>query len=297
MTHRPARLDLRHLRANLYADGIYGLPGAFAPEWVSRLHQECLELHEAASAYKTGRISRGRNRWYFAVHPEQLSGVVDLLTHPYLTSISEALLGADYQVAEVAFDVSFPGSKFQPWHRDFRKHVGMRDDGSLCALAFNVPTVSVTDEMGPFEMVLGTQNDEVAVDNGMFPDADGQAHYERDPRRKKIEPKRGGMSVRTPLAIHRGTANVSELTRPVMVRVLPSDPAHEPFLAVTARADGRAGGGARAHASDVRCTATRRAGNEVDNRPGRASHHEDVAGTVGTRGFARTSRTGFTSRP
>ncbi|MDP9377268.1 MAG: phytanoyl-CoA dioxygenase family protein [Actinomycetota bacterium] len=217
MTHRPARLDLRHLRATLYADGIYGLPGAFAPEWVSRLHQECLELHEAASAYKTGRISRGRNRWYFAVHPEQLSGVVDLLTHPYLTSISEALLGANYQVAEVAFDVSFPGSKFQPWHRDFRKHVGMRDDGSLCALAFNVPTVSVTDEMGPFEIVLGTQNDEVAVDNGMFPDPDAQAHYERDPRRKKIKPQRGGMSVRTPLAIHRGTPNVSEHTRPVMV--------------------------------------------------------------------------------
>lgn len=217
MTHQPAPLDLEQVRSTLYADGIHGLPGSFAPEWADRLHQECLDLHEAASAYESGRISRGRNRWYFAVHPEQLSGIVDLLAHPYLTSISEALLGSDYQVAEVAFDVSFSGSKFQPWHRDFRKHVGMRDDGSLCALAFNLPTVDVVEEMGPFEMVLGTQNDEIAVDNGMFPAAEQQARYEADPRRKKAKPKRGDMSVRTPLAVHRGTPNVSEFTRPVMV--------------------------------------------------------------------------------
>ena len=223
MTHQPQPLDLQEVRDTLYADGIYGLPGAFAPEWADRLHEECLALHEAASAYESGRISRGRNRWYFAVHPEQLSRIVDLLIHPYLTSISEALLGPDYQVAEVAFDVSLPGSKFQPWHRDFRKHVGMREDGTLTALAFNLPTVDVAEEMGPFEMVLGTQNDEIAVDNGMFPDDDAQARYEADPRRRKMKPKRGGMSVRTPLAIHRGTPNVSEHSRPVMVATVYAD--------------------------------------------------------------------------
>ncbi len=65
--------------------------------------------------------------------------------------------------------------------------------------------------------MLGTQNDDIAVDNGMFPDPEGQAPYEADARRKRIKPKRGGMSVRTPLAIHRGTPNVSEHARPVMV--------------------------------------------------------------------------------
>ncbi len=210
-------LDVDEVRSALRTDGIHSLPGAFPPEWADRLHEECLALHEAASTYERGRISRGRNRWYFAVHPEQLSGIVDLLTHPWLTAISEAMLGPDYQVAEVAFDVSFPGSKFQPWHRDFRKHVGMREDGSLSALAFNLPTVDVVDEMGPFEIVPGTQADEIPTDNGMFPDTAGQERYERDARRRLMKPRRGGMSVRTPLAVHRGTPNRSEHTRPVMV--------------------------------------------------------------------------------
>lgn len=210
-------LDVPEVQEKLRTDGISGLPGAFAPEWADRLHEECLRLHDAASTYERGRISRGRNRWYFAVHPEQLSGIVDLLTHPWLTQISEAVLGPGYQVAEVAFDVSFPGSKFQPWHRDFRKHVGMRPDGTLSALAFNLPTVDVVDEMGPFEIVVGTQNDEIPTDNGMFPDPAGQERYEGDARRKLMRPRRGGMSVRTPLAVHRGTPNRSEHTRPVMV--------------------------------------------------------------------------------
>ncbi len=210
-------LDVAEVQERLRTDGIAGLPGAFAPGWADRLHEECLRLHDAASAYERGRISRGRNRWYFAVHPEQLSGIVDLLTHPWLTEISEAMLGPGYQVAEIAFDVSFPGSKFQPWHRDFRKHVGMRPDGTLSALAFNLPTLDVVDEMGPFEIVRGTQHDEIPTDNGMFPDAGGQERYEGDARRTLMKPRRGGMSVRTPLAVHRGTPNRSEHTRPVMV--------------------------------------------------------------------------------
>jgi hypothetical protein len=151
------------------------------------------------------------------VHPEQVSGIDEILTHPWITSICEHVLGSAYQVAEVAFDISFPGSKYQPWHRDFRKHVGMRPDGSLCALAFNMPTVDVVDEMGPFEIVRGTQNDDVPTDNEMFPDDHGQRRYEADERRTLMRPRRGGMSVRTPLAIHRGTPNVSPHVRPVMV--------------------------------------------------------------------------------
>lgn len=217
VSHAPAPLDVAEIQAKVNADGIAPLPGAFAPEWAERLHEECLRLHEAASSYESGRVARGRNRWYFAVHPEQLSGITDLLTHPWFAEICETMLGPGYQVAETAFDVSFPGSRYQPWHRDFRRHVGMRPDGSICALAFNIPTVDVVDEMGPFEMVVGTQNDEIETDDGMFPPPEQQERYEADERRRLMKPKRGGMSVRTPLAIHRGTPNVSEWDRPVMV--------------------------------------------------------------------------------
>lgn len=212
VTHQPPPLDIDDVRAAIHADGIAALPEAFAPEWAERLHEECMALHEAASAYESGRIGRGRNRWYFAVHPEQLSGIVDLLTHPYLTSISEALLGPDYEVAEVAFDVSFPGSKFQPWHRDFRgTSAGARTAARARWPSTCRPSTSST-RWGRSRW-CGTHGDEIAVDNGMFPDPEAQARYEADPRRRKMKPRRGGMSVRTPLALHRGTPNRSERVR------------------------------------------------------------------------------------
>lgn len=70
-----------------------------------------------------GRVPRGPGeeprRYYFAVHPERLSGFVDLLTHPVLDAVCRNVLGDDYQFVEVGFDVALPGAVTQPLHRDF----------------------------------------------------------------------------------------------------------------------------------------------------------------------------------
>jgi len=95
MTRTLAPLDLDTVRDTLYAEGIFGMPGAFSPEWGAQLHEDCMSLHEEASTYESGRINRGRNRWYFAVHPEQITGVADILTHTWLTAVCEAMLGPD----------------------------------------------------------------------------------------------------------------------------------------------------------------------------------------------------------
>lgn len=218
-----ADLDLDRVEEELYGQGIAAMRGAHPVELVDQLHDECLRLYEVASTYQGGRVRRGPQRWYFAVHPEQLSVVVDLLSHPWLVQTCTRVLGPDYKIREVAFDVSFPGSRHQPWHRDFRSPVGMTtgDDGRrrLTALAFNLPTVDVREELGPLEVVHGTQWDEIATDDGMFPSRDGgQQRYEADGRRALKSPRRGDMSVRTPLMLHRGTPNLSASEpRPVMV--------------------------------------------------------------------------------
>ncbi len=218
-----ADLDLERVERELYAQGITAMPGAHPIELVDRLHADCLRLYEQASTYEGGRVRRGPQRWYYAVHPEQLSVVVELLSHPWLVRTCTRVLGPDYRIREVAFDISFPGSRHQPWHRDFRSPVGMtrRDDGTprLTALAFNLPTVDVREELGPLEVVHGTQWDEIPTDDGMFPSQDeGQPRYEADPRRALKSPRRGDMSARTPLMLHRGTPNLSASEpRPVMV--------------------------------------------------------------------------------
>jgi len=218
-----ADVDLDRVEEELYTEGITAFRGAHPPELVERLHEECMQAYEEASRYQGGRVRRGPQRWYYAVHPERLSMVVDLLSHPWLVQTCTRVLGPDYRIREVAFDVSFPGSAHQPWHRDFRRAVGMTTgpDGRprITALAFNLPTVDVEEELGPLEVVHGTQYDDIPTDDGMFPaKGEGQQRYEDDDRRALKRPRRGDMSARTPLMLHRGTPNVSaEQERPVMV--------------------------------------------------------------------------------
>lgn len=200
----------------VYRDGVAGLPQALSPEWADRLHADCRVLFEEARSYPEGTIGRGPNRYYFAVHPERLSGLVELITHPNLTAICEVALGPDYQIVEVAFDVPMPGAVDQPWHRDFPMPPETRDHRILSSLAFNVTTVDVMPDMAPFEIAPGTHWDSGdGFDHGMFvpPEATGRYHALAERR----YPRRGDMSVRTPLTLHRGTANLSDRGRAVLV--------------------------------------------------------------------------------
>ena len=153
MTTGAAPADL----AALTRDGIIAHRAAFDVAWVDRLHLDVLGAFEEARRRDGGAIGRGPQRWYVEVHPQQLSGFVDLVTHPWVDAISQAVLGPDYQIIEIGFDVPLPGAVDQPWHRDFpspeQTHAGHR----LTSLAFNISTVDTTPDMGPFQIAPGTQ--------------------------------------------------------------------------------------------------------------------------------------------
>jgi len=86
----------------------------------------------------------------------------------------------------------------------------------LDSLAFNLTGVDTVEEMGPFEIAVGTQfDDEPDFDHGMFPPKSRYGRYEERAVRKY--PKRGDISARSALTIHRGTPNVSAVERPVLV--------------------------------------------------------------------------------
>jgi ectoine hydroxylase-related dioxygenase (phytanoyl-CoA dioxygenase family) len=150
------------------------------------------------------------------VHPEQLRGFVDLVTHPWVTAVSAAVLGPDYQVVEVGFDVPLPGAQNQPWHRDFALPASAREEHRLTSLAFNLTLVDTTDDMGPFEIAPGTQwDDDPSFQHGMFPPRSWYPRYEALAQRKL--PQRGDVSARSALAVHRGTVNRSQRARPVLI--------------------------------------------------------------------------------
>ncbi|PSK62856.1 hypothetical protein B0E53_05222 [Micromonospora sp. MH33] len=161
-------------------------------------------------------MGRGPERWYVEIHPEQLRGFVDLVTHPWVVSVCRAVLGPDYEIVELGFDIPFPGAVTQPWHRDFPMPEETRLRRRLTSLAFNLTTVDTVEEMGPFEIAPGTQWDDGRdFDHEMFPSKDRYPRYEARAVRKY--PRRGDISARSALTIHRGTPNLSDLARPVLV--------------------------------------------------------------------------------
>ena len=208
--------DLASLMGALYGDGIVGLKGAFSREWVAQLGEDIAGLYEAALARPGGAVGRGTNRHYVEIHPEDIRGFTELVTHPWVMAVCETVLGPDYQIVEIGFDVPKPGAKDQPWHRDFRATDTTLRERRLDSLAFNITTVDVEEDMGPFEIAPGTQWDDPArYDHGMFPPKDLYERYQARAQRKM--PKMGDISVRSALTIHRGTANHSQKSRPVLV--------------------------------------------------------------------------------
>ncbi|WP_233160952.1 phytanoyl-CoA dioxygenase family protein [Actinophytocola xanthii] len=204
------------LAERIYTDGIVGERGAFDTEWVDRLGADIEALFQEALARPGGAIGRGPNRYYVEIHPERIRGFVDLVSHPWVTGVCEAVLGAKYQIVEIGFDVPLPGAVNQPWHRDFPAPEETRRDRRLTSLAFNITTVDVTPEMGPFEIAPGTQwDDSPEFEHGMFPPRSHWPRYEELGQRRLT--RRGDISARSALTIHRGTANRSDTPRPTLV--------------------------------------------------------------------------------
>lgn len=200
----------------LQRDGITALKGAFPREWTERMRRDMEVAFADAIERPGGAVGRGPSRWYVEIHPSDMRGFVDLVTHPWVVAMSEAVCGPDYQIVEIGFDTPFQGARNQPWHRDFPSPADTYDGRRITSLAFNLTGVDVTPDMGPFEIAVGTQwEDGRTWDHEMFPPKDVWPHYAERAVRKF--PRMGDISCRSALTIHRGTEHASAVARPVLV--------------------------------------------------------------------------------
>ena len=216
MTAQEHQCDVAAIMGGLYGDGIIALKGAFTAEWADAMHEDILTLFEEAKAVPGGALPRGPQRWYVEVQPERVRGFVDIATHPWFVAVCEAVLGPEYKIVEIGFDIPFPGAADQPWHRDFPAPEATLKGRRLNSLAFNLTAVDTKPEHGPFEIALGTQWDDISgAKDEMFPDKSLWDRYIS--RAVQKLPQRGDISARSALTIHRGTANRSGEARPVLV--------------------------------------------------------------------------------
>lgn len=210
------QFDPAAIMGGLYGDGIIGLKGAFSSDWADALYRHIITLFEEAKAIPGGALPRGPQRWYVEVQPERIPGFVDIATHPWFVTVCEAVLGPQYKIVEIGFDIPFPGAQDQPWHRDFKSPDATLIGRRLNSLAFNLTTVDTRPEHGAFEIALGTQWDDIpGARDDMFPAKELWDRYIQ--RAVPKLPQRGDISARSALTIHRGTANRSDEPRPVLV--------------------------------------------------------------------------------
>ena len=194
--------DVAALGDELHRDGITVVRGAFPPAWADGLDEDPARELVAALRTPGGVAARGWNRFYFEPYAERVRAFVDLLRHDVVRGLSEHLFGPDWQVVELGCDVPLPGAEDQPWHRDFPMPQATRE-GRLTSIAVNVSAVDVVD--GPFQGVLGTHLDPGEdFEGGMFPPEERAPGYTA--RLQAFHARRGNLSVRSGLMVHRGSA-------------------------------------------------------------------------------------------
>lgn len=212
----PLPLDVEHNVQDLYRDGITGLKGAFSRAWVEQLREDMMSAFWEAIQRPGGAVGRGPRRWYVETHPQAFRGFTDLVTHPWICAMCETVLGPKYEIVEIGLDVPFQGAKYQPWHRDFPSPPETYEHRRITSLAFNLTGVDVTEDMGPFEVAVGTQWDDGREwKHQMFPPEHLWPRYAERGVRKY--PQMGDVSCRSALTIHRGTEHPSPIARPVLV--------------------------------------------------------------------------------
>jgi ectoine hydroxylase-related dioxygenase (phytanoyl-CoA dioxygenase family) len=216
MTTTASSIDRAAIQHALMTDGITALRGAFSTEWADRMREDIEAAFEEAIGREGGAVGRGPNRYYVEIHPQQLRGFLDIVSHPWVQAVCETVLGPDYTVLELGFDIPFAGAQNQPWHRDFPSPPQTYEGRRLTSLAFNLTAVDTEEDMGPFEIAPGTQWEPgLDFDHQMFPPKSLWPRYEAIAERKF--PKRGDISARSALTLHRGTTNHSGKSRPVLV--------------------------------------------------------------------------------
>lgn len=208
--------ETAEIMAGIYGDGIIACPNAYPPELIDRMRASIDRLFAEALNTSDGTLPRGPHRYYAEVAPESIDGFTEIASHPWFHAVCEAILGPSWTIVEVGFDIPFPGATLQPWHRDFAAPLATTEGRQINSLAFNLTAVDTTPEMGPFEIAPGTQWDLIPeCPRGMFPDPARWPRYEK--RRVAKLAQKGSISARSALTVHRGTANVSDSARPVLV--------------------------------------------------------------------------------
>jgi ectoine hydroxylase-related dioxygenase (phytanoyl-CoA dioxygenase family) len=195
--------------ATLEEDGICILRDVIDVALVERWADAFDALVRERRARPGGLAPRGPGRFYVTLPWCAPFSDPAVWANPAILGVLDRALAQEHVMVQLAADTPVRGSARQEIHRDYRPLFTDDVVTPLYALAVNFPLCDVGDDNGPLEMARGTHR--MPRDRALAAIAAGQVAMERFPMR------RGDVAIRTPLALHRGTPNVTDRPRPMIV--------------------------------------------------------------------------------
>jgi ectoine hydroxylase-related dioxygenase (phytanoyl-CoA dioxygenase family) len=184
--------------------------GLFPVETMDRWNEAFQPLLEAAVEREKDDPNRGAARYYVTLPFHGLWADPEIVDNDAIMAVVSELVGDDGVMCQLATDTPLKGSDYQDLHRDTQ--LLFPETGAETPpyqLAVNFPLVDVTPERGPMEMAPGTH---------MLSKAEGMRRIETG--EIPVEPvylNRGDVMIRDVRHIHRGTPNLSDTPRPMVV--------------------------------------------------------------------------------
>ena len=201
--------DVDALTAELERDGICTIPGLIPRDTVDRWREAYDALVAQRAEVPGGLAPRGAGRHYVTLPWAPPFADPDVFANPVVLAVLDRVFAQEYVLVQLGADTAGPGSEYQETHRDYRPLFDDTFVTPLYALAVNFPLVEVTDENGPFTIARGTHA--LPRDEAMARVASGEIPLER------LTARPGDVTIRTPLALHLGTANRTSEPRPMVV--------------------------------------------------------------------------------
>ena len=192
-------------------DGQVVLRRHFDPERLRAWNRAFRPLLDANMAQEKDDPNRGPQRFYVTLPFTGVFADPSIYEDADILAIVERVAGPDPVMCQLASDTPLKGSDYQDWHADtppLFPETGSNDTPSF-QLAVNFPLVDVTDAHGPLETTYGSHR--LLKADVLQRLARGTIEIHRETMAL------GDVMIRDVRAVHRGTPNLTDEPRPMVV--------------------------------------------------------------------------------
>ena len=207
---RYSQTEIEAFTRAVLADGFCLLRGHFPRATLERWREAFAPLLETHIAREGHLKNRGPARYYVTLPFAEPFADPSVFEDDDVLAVCERLVGSDLVMCQLATDTPLLGSVYQDVHRDappLFPETGR--ETPPFQLAVNFPLVDVTLENGPFEITRGTHM--ISKEDGLRRLAAGEIQLE------PLVMRLGDVMIRDVRGLHRGTPNLTDVPRPMVV--------------------------------------------------------------------------------